>query len=157
LSLPQTGEAVIIDIGEANDIHPKNKYDVGYRLGLAALKVAYQKDVIHSGPVFQSMSVIENKIEIKFTQLGSGLVAKGDKYGYLKGFFIAGNDHHFVWAQAYIKGNSVIVFSDGIEQPVAVRYAWSDNPDDANLCNKEGLPASPFRTDNWKEAQELPK
>jgi sialate O-acetylesterase len=153
LSLSQTGEAVIIDIGDANDIHPKNKNDVGDRLALAALKVTYQKDVIHSGPVFQSMSVTGNKIEIKFTQLGSGLVAKGDKYGYLKGFSIAGSDHHFVWAQAYIKGNNVVVFSNEIEQPVAVRYAWSDNPDDANLYNKEGLPASPFRTDDWKDSQ----
>lgn len=150
LSLPNTGEAVIMDIGDANDIHPRNKHDVGNRLALAALKLVYQKDVVHSGPVYKSMEVKGNRIELTFEQVGSGLVSKNDRYGYLRGFSIAGEDHKFVWAKAAIEGNKVIVFSDAIAKPVAVRYAWADNPDDANLFNKEGLPASPFRTDSWK-------
>jgi sialate O-acetylesterase len=150
LKLPRTGESVAIDVGEANDIHPKNKQDVGKRLALAALKVAYEKDGIYSGPVFQSMEVKENKIILNFAHQGSGLVSTGDKYGYLKGFAIAGADQHFVWAKAYIEGDKVVVFSNEVKQPMAVRYAWGDNPDDANLYNKEGLPASPFRTDTWK-------
>ncbi|MEJ0107087.1 MAG: hypothetical protein WDO19_33125 [Bacteroidota bacterium] len=149
LSLPQTGQAVIIDIGEANDIHPRNKQDVGYRLALAAEKVAYGKDIVYSGPVYQTMKTEGNKIILGFTNTGSGLWAK-DKYGYLKSFTIAGEDQKFVWAKAYIDGDKVIVYSDEIKNPVAVRYAWGDNPDDADLYNKEGIPASPFRTDTWK-------
>jgi sialate O-acetylesterase len=149
LSLPQTGQAVIIDIGEANDIHPRNKQDVGYRLALAAEKTAYGKDIVYSGPVYQSMQVDGNKIILSFSNTGSGLWAK-DKYGYLKSFAIAGEDQKFVWAKAMIDGDKVVVFSNEIAHPVAVRYAWGDNPDDADLYNKEGLPASPFRTDGWK-------
>jgi sialate O-acetylesterase len=149
LSLPQTGQAVIIDIGEANDIHPRNKQDVGYRLALAAEKAAYGKDLVYSGPVYQSMKKEGNKIILSFINTGSGLVAK-DTYGYLKGFAIAGNDQQFVWAKAEINGDKVIVYNEKIMDPVAVRYAWGDNPADANLYNKESLPASPFRTDNWK-------
>lgn len=150
LAVSHTGEAVAIDIGEANDIHPKNKQDVGYRLALAALKVAYGKDMVYSGPVFQAMKVNGNAVSLEFTNEGSGLAANGDKYGYLRGFAIAGSDQRFVWAKAYIEGDKVIVFSDQVKDPVAVRYAWGNNPDDANLYNKEGLPASPFRTDTWK-------
>lgn len=150
LAVSRTGEAVAIDIGEANDIHPKNKQDVGYRLALAALKVAYGKDLVYSGPVFKTMKVNGNAVSLEFTNEGSGLQAKGDKYGYLRGFAIAGSDQRFVWAKAYIEGDTVIVFSDQVKDPVAVRYAWGNNPDDANLFNKEGLPASPFRTDTWK-------
>lgn len=149
LSVPKTGMAVIIDIGEANDIHPRNKQDVGYRLSLAARKIAYNEDLVFSGPIFKSYTINGNKIEIEFDHIGSGLIAK-DKYGYLKGFAIAGEDQQFRWAKAYIQDNKVIVYSDEINAPVAVRYAWADNPDDANLYNKEGLPASPFRTDKWK-------
>lgn len=149
LALPQTGQAVIIDIGEANDIHPRNKQDVGLRLALAAEKVAYGKDIVYSGPVYQSMTTNGNKIILSFTNTGSGLWAK-DKYGYLRGFSIAGADQKFVWAKAVIEGDKVVVYSDAIASPAAVRYAWADNPDDANFYNKEGLPASPFRTDNWK-------
>jgi sialate O-acetylesterase len=149
LSLPQTGQAITIDIGETEDIHPRNKQDVGYRLALAAEKIAYKKEVVYSGPVFQSMKKEGDKIILTFTNIGSGLVAK-DKYGYLKSFAIAGSDQKFLWAKALIEGNKVIVFNEDIPDPVAVRYAWADNPDDANLYNKEGLPASPFRTDNWK-------
>ncbi len=149
LSVPKTGMAVIIDVGEANDIHPRNKQDVGYRLSLAARKIAYNEDIVFSGPIFKSYTINGNKIEIEFDHIGSGLIAK-DKYGYLKGFSIAGEDQQFRWAKAYIHDNKVIVYSDEITAPVAVRYAWADNPDDANLYNKEGLPASPFRTDTWK-------
>jgi sialate O-acetylesterase len=149
LSVNKTGMAVIIDIGEANDIHPRNKQDVGYRLSLAARKVAYNEQVLHSGPTFDSFTIDGNKLILKFNNIGSGLIAK-DKYGYLKGFTIAGEDQKFVWAKAIIDGDKVIVWSDDISNPVNVRYAWADNPDDANFYNKEGLPASPFRTDNWK-------
>jgi len=148
LSVPNTGQAVIIDIGEANDIHPRNKKDVGDRLALSAEKVAYEKDVVHSGPVYESMKVVDNTIELTFSSIGSGLKAI-DKYGYLRGFAIAGSDHKFVWAQARIVGNKIVVISDQIKTPQAVRYAWGNNPDDANLYNQEGLPASPFRTDQW--------
>lgn len=147
-STPNTAQAVIIDIGEAGDIHPRNKQDVGYRLSLAARKLAYGEDkIVYSGPVYKSMQVEGNKIRIKFDHVGSGLMATNDKYGYLKGFAIAGADKKFVWAKAIIDGNDVVVWNDAIKNPVAVRYAWADNPDDANLYNKEGLPASPFRTD----------
>jgi sialate O-acetylesterase len=148
LSLPQTGEAVIIDIGEAKDIHPRNKKDVGYRLALAAEKIAYNKDIVHSGPVYKNMQVQGDKIIISFDHIGNGLVAK-DKYAYLRGFTIAGEDKKFVWAQAHIVGNTIVIHNAFIKKPVAVRYAWANNPDNANLYNADGLPASPFRTDNW--------
>lgn len=154
LSLPATGQAVIIDIGEEKDIHPKNKKEVGERLALSALKVAYGKDIVYSGPVFQSMEIKGNMAILHFTNTGSGMIAK-DKYGYLKGFAIAGKDQKFYWAKAGISGNDLVVFGgDEVLEPVAVRYAWGNNPDDANLYNKEGLPASPFRTDNWKGVTE---
>lgn len=149
LSVPSTGMAVIIDIGEAKDIHPRNKDDVGYRLALAALKVAYGRNLVYSGPVFKGMSVSGNEVILTFDPAGSGLIAK-DRYGYLKAFMVAGSDRKFVWAKARIaEGNKVVVSAPGVPAPVAVRYAWADNPDDANLYNLEGLPASPFRTDNW--------
>lgn len=148
LALPQTGQAVIIDIGEEKDIHPRNKQDVGLRLALAALKTTYGKDIVYSGPTYQSMKIDGNKIIISFTNTGSGLITK-DKYGYVKGFAIAGADKKFVWAKAHIEGNTVVVYSDQVSNPVAVRYAWGNNPDDASLYNKEMLPASPFRTDTW--------
>lgn len=149
LSLPNTGMAVIIDIGDASDIHPKNKQDVGYRLSLPALKWTYGRDIVFSGPTYKSMSVEGNKVRIKFDNVGSGLVTK-DKYGYVKGFAVAGADKKFVWAKAYIENNEIVVYSDAVTNPVAVRYAWADNPDDVSLYNKENLPASPFRTDDWK-------
>lgn len=149
LSMPNTGMAVIIDIGEANDIHPRNKLDVGLRLAQSALNVAYgYKDIVHSGPVFRSMQVEGNTIRIQFDHVGSGLVIK-DRYGYLKGFAVAGKDKKFYWAKAQIEGNEVVVYSDEVKEPVAVRYGWADNPDDLNLYNEEGFPASPFRSDDW--------
>jgi sialate O-acetylesterase len=149
LAEPKTGMAVIIDIGEAKNIHPANKDDVGYRLSLAALKVAYGKDLVYSGPLFKSLKIDGDKAILEFDPVGSGLVVK-DKYGYLKSFAIAGADKKFVWARAIlVEGNKIVVSVDAVKDPVAVRYAWADNPDDANLYNAEGLPALPFRTDNW--------
>lgn len=146
LSLPNTGMAVIIDAGEWNDIHPLNKEDVGKRLALAARHVAYgEKNVVHSGPLYQSHKIKKNKVIITFSNTGSGLMAKGGWE--LKYFSIAGADKKFVWAQATIKKNKVVVWSDQVHKPVVVRYAWADNPEGANLYNKEGLPASPFTTE----------
>jgi sialate O-acetylesterase len=149
LSLPNTGMAVIIDIGEANDIHPKNKHDVGKRLALAAKKIAYQEDILYASPMYESMQVSGNKAIISFKNIGSGLMVR-DRYGYIKGFAIAGEDKKFYWAKAYLDGNKVIVENENISKPVAVRYAWANNPEDANLFSKEGLPVCPFRTDDWQ-------
>jgi sialate O-acetylesterase len=148
LSLPNTAMAVTVDIGEWNDIHPLNKKDVGKRLALAAQKVAYgDVEVVYSGPLYKSMTIEGNKIILKFTNIGSGLIVKENDQ--LKSFAICGTDNKFVWANAKIKNNKVVVWSDKVENPVAVRYAWADNPEGANLYNKEGLPASPFRTDEY--------
>jgi len=147
LSVSNTGMAVAIDIGEWNDIHPLNKEDVGKRLALAAFKVAYgDEDVIYSGPIYKCMKIKGNKIIVTFTNTGGGLIIKGG--GKLKYFAICGPDRKFIWANAKIEDNKVIVWNDNIDGPVAVRYAWADNPEGANLYNKEGLPASPFRTDD---------
>jgi sialate O-acetylesterase len=148
LSLPNTGMAVAIDIGEADDIHPRNKQDVGRRLAISALKVAYGNDVVHSGPVFREMKTEGRHAVLSFDHIGSGLMCP-DKYGYLKGFTIAGSDRVFHWAKAHIRGDQVWVYSERVENPIAVRYGWASNPDDVNLYNAEGLPASPFRTDEW--------
>lgn len=156
LSLPQTGMAVTTDIGEANDIHPRNKQDVGKRLAAIALHDVYGKSNEFSGPVYESMKAEGNKIRISFTHVGSGLLAK-DKYGYVKGFEIAGSDQKFTYAKAGIEGNSIVVSSDQVSNPVAVRFAWADNPEDANLFNKDGFPAVPFRTDTWKGITEANK
>lgn len=149
LSLPNTGMAVTTDIGEANDIHPRNKQDVGKRLAAIALNKVYGSDIVYGGPLYKAMKVEGNKIRVSFTQIGSGLMTK-DKYGYVKGFEIAGADKKFYYAQARIEGNEIVVFVDAVAAPVAVRFAWADNPEDANLFNKEGFPACPFRTDSWK-------
>jgi sialate O-acetylesterase len=147
LSVPRTGMAVAIDLGEWNDIHPLNKKDVGIRLARAAHKIAYGDEaVVYSGPMYQSMKVEGNRIILSFTNTGSGLMAKGEG---LKCFAIAGADKQFVWANAKIENNNVVVWSEEITNPVAARYAWADNPDGANLYNVEGLPASPFRTDSF--------
>ena len=149
LSLPKTGMAVITDIGNPKDIHPTNKLDVGKRLAASALKVAYNQDLVFSGPIFESASFENDKAILKFKYVGGGLIVK-DKYGYLKGFEIAGEDKIFYYAKAEIIGEKVIVKHDKVSKPVAVRYGWSNSPIDDNLFNAEGLPASPFRTDNWK-------
>jgi sialate O-acetylesterase len=148
LSIRNTAIAVAIDIGEWNDIHPLNKMDIGKRLALAAGKIAYaDKKTVCSGPTFISMKTDGNKIILFFSNTGSGLIAKGSDE--LKQFAIAGEDKKFVWAKTKIVGNKIFVWSDEILKPVAVRYAWADNPEGANLYNKEGLPASPFRTDDF--------
>lgn len=149
LSLPNTGMAVTIDIGESKDIHPRNKQDVGKRLAAIALNNLYQKNGEWSGPIYQAMKTVGNKIELSFTHAAKGFVAK-DKYGYIKGFEIAGADHKFHFAQVQISGDKLIVFSDKVASPLAVRYAWADDMPEANLYNKEGFPAVPFRTDTWK-------
>ena len=146
-ALPKTGMAVIIDIGEADDIHPRNKQDVGHRLAVSAQKVAYGRDAVHSGPIYDSMKVEGDKVRLTFKHTGSGLVAKDGET--VNGFAVAGEDRKFVWADAKIDGNSIVVSSKDVSKPVAVRYAWADNPE-ANLYNTEGLPASPFRTDDWE-------
>ncbi len=146
LKLPNTGMASAIDIGNADDIHPKNKQEVGRRLALNALKITYGKDIVSQGPLYSNVEFKNGKALVSFTQTGSGLEIK-DRYGYLKGFAIAGADGKFYWAKAQIvSNNQVEVFSNEVSAPKAVRYGWANNPDDVNLYNKEGLPANPFRT-----------
>jgi len=145
LSVPNTALAVAIDLGEWNDIHPDNKKDVGERLAFAAFKTAYHENMVYSGPIFQSAKVEGTRVILSFSQTGGGLVARdGEDLG---DFAIAGADKKFVWARAKIEGDKVVVWSDEIAAPLYVRYAWADNPVNPNLFNKEGLPASPFRTD----------
>ena len=168
LSLPKTGMAVTIDVGAARDIHPKNKQDVGKRLALAGLAIGYDKDVVYSGPMYKSMKVEGNKIRLTFDHVGGGLVPSreapkdcpvrgtpaccgGKKCIVLMGFTIAGKDKKFVEAEAAIDGQTVVVSSPQVAEPVAVRYAWGGIPA-CNLYNKAGLPASPFRTDSWPRA-----
>jgi sialate O-acetylesterase len=146
LAVPNTAMAVTIDLGEWNDIHPLNKKDVGLRIALAAEKMVYsEKDLVSSGPVYRSSVVENNRVIIDFTNVGNGLIAKGGEE--LAEFAIARADKKFVPAKAVIRGNQVIVSADGIDHPLYVRYAWADNPANANLYNAENLPASPFRTD----------
>jgi len=135
--------ASAVDIGEAKDIHPKNKQEVGRRLALCAEAVAYDKNIEFEGPTYKKMDIKDGKAIIHFDHLGGGLEVQGDT---IKGFSIAGADGHFVWADARIDGKTVIVSSDKVSQPTKVRYAWADNPE-ANLYNKAGLPANSFRTD----------
>jgi len=149
LAFPNTGMAVTTDIGESNDIHPRNKQDVGRRLAAIALHNVYGKQMEYSGPAYSSMQVEGNKAILTFTHTGSGLMAK-DKYGYLTGFEISGADQQFHYAKAYIQEDKVVVYADSVNVPVAVRFGWTDDAKDDNLYNKEGFPASPFRTDNWK-------
>jgi sialate O-acetylesterase len=145
LAIPHTGMAVTVDVGEYNDIHPKDKKDVGYRLALAAEKVSYgENNIVYSGPIYKSMNTGGNKITLSFTNIGSGLIAKDG--GALKCFEICGVDDEYFPAKTKIDKDKIIVWSDKVTKPVAVRYAWANNPEGANLYNKEGLPASPFRT-----------
>ncbi len=147
LSQPNTGMACIIDVGDANSIHPINKQEVGRRLALIAEKDVYGENIIASGPMYKNFVVKRKEIIINFTDTGSMLTTRDAAS--LKGFAIAGDDRKFYWAQARIDGNKVIVSSDKVNVPVAVRYAWADNPV-CNLANTQGLPAVPFRTDTWK-------
>jgi sialate O-acetylesterase len=167
LEIPKTGMAVAIDIGNAGDIHPRNKEDVGNRLAFWALAKEYgQKDLVCSGPLYKSMTVEGGKIRVSFDYVGKGLMV-GRKEGHgpavavvadaakpeakpaLKRFAIAGEDKQWFWADAVIDGSTVLVSSTNVPSPVAVRYAFSMNPAGCNLYNKDGLPASPFRTDIW--------
>jgi sialate O-acetylesterase len=133
---------VAIDLGNTADIHPKNKQEVGARLALNARAIAYGEKIEYSGPVYREMEVKENRMVLHFDHAKDGLVGGG-----AHSFAIAGEDKNFVWATAAIQGDSVVVFSPKIDHPVAVRYAWANNPDEANLYNKSSLPAVPFRTD----------
>jgi sialate O-acetylesterase len=150
LSLPATGMAVTTDIGDAKDIHPKNKQDVGKRLALIALHDVYKQPGEFTGPVYQSMKVSGNQMELSFTHKGSGWLVKDADGASIKGFEIAGADKKFLPAKAKIKGDKIIVFNDNVQQPVAVRYNWVDDASAGNLFNKENFPAAPFRTDNWE-------
>lgn len=144
--VPNSGLAVAIDIGDAEDIHPKNKQDVGERLALVALAKVYGRKLEYSGPVYKSMKVEGGRLRLSFDHAGGGLVARGG--GPPKGFAVAGEDGRFVRADAVIEGSEVVVSSPSVRRPAAVRYGWADNPD-CNLYNRAGLPASPFRTDDF--------
>ncbi|GAB4138606.1 MAG: sialate O-acetylesterase [Planctomycetaceae bacterium] len=147
LTVPNTGMAITVDIGEAGDIHPKNKQDVGKRLALWALGTTYKKNIVYSGPIAKTHSVKNGRFTISFNHTGDGLKTRDG--GEVKGFAIAGPDRKFVIAQAKIENGTVVVWSDAIKKPQAVRYSWAANPN-GNLINSAGLPASPFRTDDWK-------
>lgn len=147
LSQPNTGMACIIDIGAAGNIHPVNKQEVGRRLALNANVLAYKQKGAATGPLYKSYRKEGNRIRISFTNVSAGLVTKGAKE--IVGFAIAGKDKQFYWAKATIEGKEVVVYCDKVSDPESVRYAWADNPE-CNLINSEGLPAIPFRTDNWR-------
>jgi sialate O-acetylesterase len=158
--------ATIIDLGDPNNIHPVDKVDVGHRLSLVARHAVYgEKDLVWTGPIYDSMKVEGNTIRINFTQTGSGLIIGSSPWvpphtmaiptTSLVGFAIAGADRHWVGADATIDGNTVVVSSDKVASPVAVRYAWQNSPE-CNLFNKEGLAAAPFRTDDWPDEGESP-
>jgi sialate O-acetylesterase len=142
---PHTGMAVAIDVGDAEDIHPRNKRDVGVRLALCAQRQVYGLDVVCEGPRYAGMEVEGGSARIRFQSTADGLVARD---GPLVGFALAGEDRKFAWAAASIDGDTVVLRSESVPRPVAVRYAWADNPK-CNLYNSAGLPAEPFRTDDW--------
>ena len=155
LSLPNTGMAVTTDIGESKDIHPKNKQDVGKRLAAAALFNAYgRKEMVYSGPMYKSVTIEKSNAILSFSSIGSGLMVKGAA---LQGFEIAGADKKFYPATAVIAGDKIVVSSPKVTVPAAVHYGWADDAGTANLFNKEGFPASPFRTDHWKGITETAK
>ncbi|MEI2722251.1 MAG: sialate O-acetylesterase [Verrucomicrobiota bacterium] len=143
--LPQVGMAVITDVGDKDDIHPTKKVPVGARLALAARAIAYGEKTEFSGPIYRRLAIKGNQAILHFDHARKGLEARG---GVLQGFAICGEDRKFVWAKAEIVGDTVVVSSPEVPHPVAVRYGWADFPE-VNLWNKEGLPASPFRTDSF--------
>jgi sialate O-acetylesterase len=145
LAVPNTAMAVAIDLGEWNELHPDNKKEVGERLAVGALKLAYGENIEYSGPIYQSSEIDGNKIILSFDHTGTGLITNDEEAP--ASFAIAGADKKFAWAKTKLEGNKVIVWSDEIAEPKYVRYAWADIPVNPNLYNKEGLPASPFRTD----------
>ncbi|MCX7598833.1 MAG: sialate O-acetylesterase [Armatimonadetes bacterium] len=142
-TVPYCGMASAIDIGQADDIHPRNKQDVGRRLALCALARVYGRNVEYSGPTFKSMTVRNGKAVLSFTHTTGGLVVRGEE---LKGFAIRGEGSDWVWAKARVEGDKVVLWADGVAKPSAVRYGWANNPI-GNLYNGAGLPANPFRTD----------
>ena len=144
--LSHVGLAVTIDLGQAEDVHPRDKSEVGRRLALCALGQVYRMPIVYSGPIFRAWRREGQSIRLEFEHTGGGLIAKGDPP--LRGFAVAGADRRFHWADARIDGVDVIVSCAEVADPAAVRYGWADNPE-CNLYNKEGLPASPFRTDDW--------
>ena len=144
--IPHTGLAVTIDIGDPNNLHPHRKLEVGQRLALWALGTAYKEPIEYSGPLFESAKIAGNTVRVQFNHIGGGLQGRGG--GEVRGFAVAGADHKFYWAKARIEGDVVAVSSADVPQPLAVRYAWGDSPL-CNLINYAGLPASPFRTDDW--------
>ncbi len=148
LSLPRTGQAVTIDVGNPSDIHPRNKQDVGRRLALAAEAVAYGKHVEFSGPAYRTHTVRQNHVIVTFNHAGGGLVTRTGG-GTAGCFAIAGADRRFLWARARVEGDKVVVWSHDVPQPVAVRYAWGNSPKNPCLYNRAGLPAAPFRSDSW--------
>jgi len=151
---PKTGMAIINDVGEVDDIHPKNKKDPGERLARWALAKDYGRDIVYSGPLYKVSGAENNSIVITFDQAGTGLKSRDGEA--LKRFEIAGKDRVWHWADATIVGvNQVKVSGKDVPAPVAVRYAWAANPEGANLVNSEGLPASIFRTDDWDDVEVL--
>jgi sialate O-acetylesterase len=146
LSLPRTGMAVTIDIGDPKDVHPHNKAPLGERLTRMAMANVYGRKLEYSGPVYESTKISGNAVRLKFSHVGGGLVAKD---GPLKWFVVAGADGKFVPAEARIEGDTVVVTSAEVSAPAAVRYAWDNYPEGCNLYNAAGLPAAPFRTDRW--------
>jgi sialate O-acetylesterase len=144
-ALPNCGIAMAIDIGDADDIHPRNKKEVGRRLALSALAITYGENIEWSGPWYKSMEIDGKGIRLTFDHAQNGFMVKGDK---LSGFAIAGEDRNFVWADAVTDGTSILVSSPEVPKPLAVRYGWDANPE-CNLYNEANLPAVPFRTDNW--------
>lgn len=159
LALPGTAQVVLVDAGDAADVHPRDKQVVGERLALAARKVAYGEEVVFSGPVYRGHEVADGRVLVDFDHVGGGLVAGDGPRASPTGFAVAGADRRFVWAEARIEGGRVVVWSELVPDPVAVRYGWADNPEGANLYNREGLPAAPFRTDDWRResAGETPR
>ena len=147
-TVPNTGLAVTIDVGDSKNLHPPRKAEVGNQLALWALGTTYGRRIVYSGPIYESMKITGNEVHIRFRHVGDGLEARGEA---LKGFSIAGADRRFHWADARIEGDEVVVSSNEVNSPVAVRYAWAGSPE-SNLYNKNGLPASPFRTDDWPGA-----
>ncbi len=145
--VPYTGMAVCIDAGNHSDIHPANKQAVGYRLAKEAERISYGRDIVSAGPMFKSMTVRDGKAVISFTNVGAGLEAKGSRDGKLGCFAIAGKDGKFVWADAVIDGDTVVVSSPEVKEPAAVRYGWVSYAGNLNFYNKDGFPACPFRTD----------
>ena len=144
LNVPHVGLVVTLDLGDPKNLHPPRKQEVGERLALWALGTTYGKKIIYSGPQYESMQVEGSAARIRFRLFGSQLVARGDA---LRGFAIAGPDRKFHWADAHIDGDTVVISSTEVTSPVAVRYDWANSPQ-GNLCNQQGLPASPFRTDD---------